>query len=166
MFYCNKYKVIAFVNLVMILLITGCNETKQAQCQRLISAVNEGTSLIEKNKGSQVTLALELAKDLQNVSKKIENQNFQDPKLQDFKNQYAKHFDAKSKNIESAGKALGSAKTAEVSSQGRDQVRQAKKDIETSLKPVKDAAKESDALANQLNEYCSETELALGIGNW
>ena len=158
MFYCNKYKVIAFVNLGMVLLITACNETKQAQCQRLIKAVNEGTSLIEKNKGSQVTLSLGLAKDLEDVSKKIENQNFRDPKLQDFKDQYAKHFDAKSKNIESAGKALGSAKTAEVSSKGRDQVRQAKKDIETSLKQVKYAAKESDTLANELNEYCTQTE--------
>ncbi len=158
MFNCNKYKVIAFINLGMVLLITGCNETKQAQCQRLIKAVNEGTSLIEKNKGSQVTLSLGLAKDLEDVSKKIENQNFRDPKLQDFKDQYAKHFDAKSKNIEFAGKALGSAKTAEVSSKGRDQVRQAKKDIETSLKQVKYAAKESDTLANELNEYCTQTE--------
>ena len=158
MFNCNKYKVIAFINLGMVLLITGCNETKQAQCQRLIKAVNEGTSLIEKNKGSQVTLSLGLAKDLEDVSKKIENQNFRDPKLQDFKDQYAKHFDAKSKNIESAGKALGSAKTAEVSSKGRDQVRQAKEDIETSLKQVKYAAKESDTLANELNEYCTQTE--------
>ena len=159
MFNCNKYKVIAFLNLGMVLLITACNETKQAQCQRLIKAVNEGTSLIEKNKGSQVTLSLGLAKDLEDVSKKIENQNFRDPKLQDFKTQYAKHFDAKSKNIESAGKALGSAKTAEKnSSAGRQQVRQAKTDIETSLKLVKDVAQESDTLANQLNEYCTQTE--------
>ena len=158
MFYCNKYKVIAFVNLGMVLLITACNETKQAQCQRLIKVVNEGTSLIEKNKGSQVTLSLDLAKDLEDVSRKLENQNFRDPKLQDLKKQYVRHFDSKSKNIESAGKALGSAKTAEVSSKGRDQVRQAKKDIETSLKQVKSAAKESDTLANELNEYCTQTE--------
>jgi len=159
MFNCNKYKVIASLNLSMALLIAGCNETKQAQCQRLIKAVNEGTSLIEKNKGSQVTLSLGLAKDLEDVTKKIEKQNFSDPKLEDLKNQYVKHFDIKSKNIESAAKALGSAKTAEKNSPtGRDQVRQAKKDIETSLKLVTDAAKESDTLANKLNEYCTQTE--------
>ncbi|MEO1430798.1 MAG: hypothetical protein AAFS12_07980 [Cyanobacteria bacterium J06632_19] len=120
--------------------------------------MNEGNSLIEKNKGSQVTLSLGLAKDLGNVAKQVEKQNFQDPKLEEFKNQYAKHFGAKSKNIESAGKALGSAKTAKVSSAGRDQVRKAKKDIDTSFKQVKDAAKESDTLAQELNEYCTQTE--------
>ncbi|AFY53783.1 hypothetical protein Riv7116_1213 [Rivularia sp. PCC 7116] len=158
MFYCNKYKVIASLNLGIVLLTTGCNETKLAQCQRLIKVVNEGNSLIEKNKGSQVTLSLGLAKDLDNVAKKVERQNFQDPKLGDFKNQYAKHFQAKSKNINSAAKALGASKTAEVSSAGREQVRKAKKDIETSLKQVKDAAKESDTLAKELNDYCTQTE--------
>ena len=158
MFYWNKYKVIASINLGIALLIAGCNETKLAQCQRLIKVVNEGTSLIEKNKGSQVTLSLGLAKDLEDVTKKIESQNFKDPKLEDFKNQYAKHFEIKSKNINSAAKALGSAKTAKISSAGRDQVRKAKKDIETSLKLVSETAKESDTLANDLNKYCAQTE--------
>ncbi|MGB6296422.1 MAG: hypothetical protein WBF90_09570 [Rivularia sp. (in: cyanobacteria)] len=158
MFNCNKLTVIASLNLSMALLITGCDETKQAQCQRLIKVVNEGTSLIEKNKGSQVTLSLGLSKDLEDVTKKIERQNFKDPKLQDFKNQYAKHFQTFSKNIGSAAKALGSSKTAEVSSAGREQVRKAKKDIETSLKQVSDAAIKSDTLANELNQYCAQTE--------
>lgn len=158
MFNCNKYKVIACINLGMALLITGCNESKLAQCQRLIKVVNEGTSLIEKNKGSQVTLSLGLAKDLSDVSKKIERQNFKDPKLEDFKNQYAKHFQTFSKNIDSAAKALGSSKTAEVSSAGRNQVRKAKKDIETSLKQASDTAKQSDTLAKELNQYCAQTE--------
>lgn len=158
MFNCNTYKVIASINLTLALLITGCNETKQAQCQRLIKTINEGTSLIDKNKGSQVTLSLRLAKDLKNFTRKIKNQNFKDAKLQDFKSQSVKHFETFSKNIDSAAKALGSAKTAEVSKSGRQQVRKAKKDIETSLKQVSDAAKESDALANQLNEYCIQEE--------
>jgi hypothetical protein len=158
MFNCNKYKVIAFVNLGMVLLVTGCNETKQAQCQRLIKVVNQGTSLIEKNKGSQVTLSLGLAKDLEDVTKKVKSQNFKDPKLQDFKNQYAQNFENFSKNIDSAAKALGSSKTAKVSESGREQVRKAKKDIETSLKQASDAAKQSDTLAKELNEYCTQTE--------
>ncbi len=158
MFNCNKLMVIASLNLSIALLITGCNETKQAQCQRLIKAVNEGTSLIEKNKGSQVTLSLGLAKDFEDVTKKIERQNFKDPKLEDFKNQYVKHFETFSKNIDTAAKALGSSKTAEVSSAGREQVRKAKKDIETSLNLVSNAAKESDTLANEVNEYCTQVE--------
>ncbi|MBV6626607.1 MAG: hypothetical protein KI793_27330 [Rivularia sp. (in: Bacteria)] len=158
MFYCNKYKLIASLNLGIVLLTTGCNETKLAQCQRLIKAVNEGNSLIEKNKGSQVTLSLGLAKDLDNVAEKINRQNFNDPQLKDFKNQYVTHFETKSRNINSAAKALGSSKAAKVSSKGREQVRKAKKDIETSLKQVSNAAKESDTLAKELNDYCAQTE--------
>ncbi len=158
MFNWNKYNVITFVNLSIALLVTGCNESKVAQCQRLIKVVNEGTSLIEKNKGSQVTLSLGLAKDLEDVTKKIKGQNFKDIKLEDLKNRSVKYLETFSKNINSAAKALGSAKTAEVSSSGREQVRQAKKDIEISLKQVSDAAKESDTLAKELNDYCSQAE--------
>ena len=158
MFHWNKYNVIASINLSVALLITGCNESKLAQCQRLITAMNQGTSLIEKNKGSQVTLSLGLAKDLEDVTKKIERQNFQDSQLEDFKNQSVKNFKTFSTHINSAAKALGSAKTAEVSTSGKEQVRKAKKDIEISLKQVSDAAKESDILAKQLNQYCSKAE--------
>lgn len=158
MFYWNKYKVIAFVNLSMALLITSCNENKQAQCQRLIELVNQGTSLIEKNKGSQVTLSLGLAKDLEDISKKINQQNFKDPQLENFKNQSVKHFETFSKNIKSAAEALGSAKTAKVSLAGKEQVRKAKQDMETHLKQVSNTAKESDTLANDLNKYCNQVE--------
>ncbi len=158
MFNWNKYNVIASINLIMVLLITGCNESKQAQCQRLIKVINEGTSLIQKNKGSQVTLSLALSKDLEDITKKIEKQNFKDPQLEDFKKQSVEHFKTFSTNISSAAKALGSAKTAKVSSSGREQVRKAKKDIETSLSKVSDAAKESDTLANELNKYCIQAE--------
>lgn len=176
MFNWNKYNVIASINVKdslinfflikkflwvpasMVLLITGCNESKLSQCQRLIKSINEGTSLIEKNKGSQVTLSLGLAKDLKDVTKKIERQNFKDPKLQDFKKQSVTQFETFSKNIDSAAKALGSAKTAKVSSGGREQVRKAKKDIEISLKQVSDAAKQTDTLATELNDYCSQAE--------
>ncbi|MEA5597098.1 hypothetical protein [Rivularia sp. UHCC 0363] len=142
----------------MALLITGCNESKQAQCQRLIKVVNEGTSLIEKNKGSQVTLSLGLAKDLEDVTKKMDRQNFQDLKIEDFKNQSVKHFETFSKNIKSAAVALGSAKTAEVSLAGREKVRKAQKDIETHLNQVSDTAKKSDTLASDLNKYCNKAE--------
>lgn len=155
MFNWNKYKLITSINLSFVLLITGCNETKQAQCQRLIKVINEGNSLIEKNKGSQVTLSLGLAKDLEKVTKKLSGQKFQDPKLEDFKNKSVKQFQTFSKNINSAAKALGSSKTADKNSAGREQVRKAKEDIETSLKPLLDTAKASDTLANDLNEYCS-----------
>ncbi len=158
MFNLNKYKVIVIVNLSMALLITGCNESKQAQCQRLIKVVNEGTSLIEKNKGSQVTLSLGLAKDLEDVTKKMDRQNFQDLKIEDFKNQSVKHFETFSKNIKSAAVALGSAKTAEVSLAGREKVRKAQKDIETHLNQVSDTAKKSDTLASDLNKYCNKAE--------
>ncbi|BAY25656.1 hypothetical protein NIES2100_54620 [Calothrix sp. NIES-2100] len=155
----RKYNIIALMNLSIALLISGCNETKVSQCQRLIQAVNEGNSLIDKNKGQQVITSLQLSKDLEAVTKSIENLNLQDPKLKEYQSRFAKNFQNLSQAIAKAAKALGAAKTAEASPSGRDRLQKARADIDTALTTVsKTAGKDSDKLVNDLNKYCKEPE--------
>jgi hypothetical protein len=155
----HKYTVIAPVTLSILLLISGCNENKASQCQRLIQAVNEGNDLIDKNKGQQVTTSLQLSKDLQAVTKSIEQLNLQDPKLKEYQTQFVKVFTNLSQGIAKAGKALGLAKNAEASSSGRQKLQVARTEIDTALTAVgKTAAKDGDKLVGDLNKYCSQPE--------
>ena len=80
----SRYPVIAPVSLSIALLITSCSETKTSQCQRLVTVVNQGTSLIDIKKGQQASTSLQLSKDLKNVTKSIQELNLKDPKLQEF----------------------------------------------------------------------------------
>ncbi|MEO3704854.1 hypothetical protein AAFM79_08560 [Trichormus azollae HNT15244] len=154
-----KYTIIAPLSLSIALLMTGCSESKISQCQRLLKVVNQGTSLIDNNKGKHVTTSLQLSKDLQTVTKSIRELKLIDPKLQEFQTSFAKVFDNLSQVIGKAGKALGATKTAEASSAGREKIQKARIDIDSGLTAAaKTIGKQSDTFGNKLNEYCSQTQ--------
>ncbi|KAF3891122.1 MULTISPECIES: hypothetical protein [Nostocales] len=154
----RKNTVTFSVSVSLTFLITACNESKVNQCQRLMEVVNKGTELIDKNKGQQVTTSIQLSKDLQAVSKEIGEQNFKDPKLQEFQNRIVKVFETVSTSIAKAGQALGSAKIAKNSSEGRIKIQKARGDIDASLTAAANAAKQLDAVASDLNKYCNQPE--------
>lgn len=155
----RKYTVIAPISLSIALLTTGCSESKTSQCQRLVKVINQGTSLIDNNKGEQVTTSLGLSRDLQTVTKSIQELKLADPELQKFQSNFAKVFDNLSQAIAKAAQALGTTKTAEASSSGRAKIRTARTDIDSALTAAaKTAGKQSDTFGNQLNEYCSKTQ--------
>lgn len=153
----RKY-IIVFINLSIVLLLASCNNSKVAQCERLVKQVREGTVLLEKNKGAQVTTSLQLAKDLQDVTQKVRDLNLGDEKLKEFQSKFVKNFENLSRNIAKAGKALGAAKTAQASAAGREKIQKARGDIDTALKTAGDSAKQFDASVRQLNQYCSKPE--------
>ena len=88
----HKYTVIAPVSLSIALFVTSCSENKVSQCQRLIQVVNTGTSLIDKNKGTQVITSIQLSKDLEFVTKSIGELKLTDPKLKEFQSGFVKIF--------------------------------------------------------------------------
>jgi hypothetical protein len=155
----SRYPVIAPVSLSIALLLTGCSETKTVQCQRLVTVVNQGISMIEIKKGKEVSTSLQLSKDLKTVTKSIQELNLKDPKLQEFETSFIKIFDHLSEAIAKASQALADTKKAEASSDGRLKIEKARKEIDSALTTAaKTAGKESDALGVQLNKYCSQKE--------
>ncbi|MHC5730139.1 MAG: hypothetical protein ACYTXY_39715, partial [Nostoc sp.] len=98
----HKYTVFAPVSLSIALLITSCSENKVSQCQRLIRVVNSGTSLIDKNKGTQVITSIQLSKDLEFVTKSIRELKLTDPKLKEFQSSFVKIFQNLSEAIAKA----------------------------------------------------------------
>ncbi|KOP27922.1 hypothetical protein AMR41_02235 [Hapalosiphon sp. MRB220] len=155
---CRKNHIIVPITVSLTLLLVGCNDSKASQCQRLIKAVNEGNSLLEINKGTQVITSLKLAKDLEAETKKIEQLNLKDPKLKEYQTRFVKVFTTLSQNINKAGKALNNAKLAKASTSGRQQIQTSRSEIDNALKAAEFAGKQSDVLAGQVNKYCSQAE--------
>jgi hypothetical protein len=158
MFVSHKYTVIAPVTLGIALFITSCSQTKVSQCQQLVRVVNEGTSLIDKNKGTQVITSIQLSKDLEFVTKSIKELNLTDPKLQEFQSGFVKIFQNLSQAIAKAGRALGVTKTAQASESGRERIQKARAEIDSTLTAAETIGKQSDTLVNKMNKYCSERE--------
>ncbi|MHC5599995.1 MAG: hypothetical protein ACYTXC_29395 [Nostoc sp.] len=154
----HKYTVIAPVSLSIALFVSSCSENKVSQCQRLIRVVNTGTSLIDKNKGTQVITSIQLSKDLEFVTKSIGELKLTDPKLKEFQSGFVKIFQNLSQAIAKAGKALGATKTAEASVSGRERIQKARAEIDSSLTTATTLGKQSDTLVNEMNKYCSQPE--------
>lgn len=152
----HKYTVLAPVSLSIALLITSCSENKVSQCQRLIRVVNSGTSLIDKNKGTQVITSIQLSKDLEFVTKSIRELKLTDPKLKEFQSSFVKIFQNLSEAIAKAAKALGATKTAEASASGREKIQKARTEIDSALTTATTIGKQSDTLMNEMNKYCSQ----------
>lgn len=150
----RKYIIIASCCLSITVFMTACNDSKTAQCERLIKEVNKGTELIEKSKGQQVTTSLKLAQDLKVVTQEIKDLTLKDPKLIDFQSRFVNLFETLSLSIAKAATALNSAKTAKASSEGRVVIQKARGDIDTALTHAASAAHQSDSLANQMNQHC------------
>ncbi|MBR8832478.1 MAG: hypothetical protein DSM106950_00145 [Stigonema ocellatum SAG 48.90 = DSM 106950] len=151
----RKYIIIAPVTLSIAFLVTACNDSKSAQCERLITVVNKGTDLIDNSKGQQVVTSLKLAHDLEAVTKELKDLKFKDPKLKEFQNRFMNVFETFSQSISKAAMALYSAKTAKASFDGRVIIEKARGEIDTALTPATTAAQQSDALASQVNKHCS-----------
>lgn len=159
MFVVRKYTFIAPVSLITALLVSGCNENKITQCQKLIQVVNQGTSLIENNKGQQVTTSIQLSKDLENVTKSLQELKLSDQKLQQYQGSFAQVFQNLSQAIAKAATALNTAKSAEASPDGRLKIQKARTEIDTALtNAAKTAGKQSDTLGTQLNQYCTQPQ--------
>ncbi len=154
----NKYTVIAPLSLSIALFITSCSENKVSQCQRLIKVVNAGTSLIDKNKGTQVITSIQLSKDLEFVTKSIRELNLTDPKLKEYQSGFVKIFQNLSQAIAKAGRGLGATKTAEASAPGREKIQKARTEIDSALTTATAIGKQSDNLVNEMNKYCSQPE--------
>ena len=155
----RKYIIIASVSLSLTFLVSACNDSKTAQCERLIKVFNKGTDLIVDNKGQQVTTSLKLAQDLEAVTKEMKDLKLKDSKLEEFQNRFVNSFETVSQSISKAATALNSTKTAKASLEGRKIIQKARGDIDTPLTAAEiTAGKQSDALASQLNKHCSTPE--------
>ena len=150
------FKIITPLSLSLALLVGGCEETKKAQCQRLIQTIAEGTSLVQSKKGYQVVTSLQLAQDLDKAAEKLEKLNLEDRKLQEYKNSFAQIFKNMSQEVYKAGKALDASKVAEASKSGRGKIRKARTDIKLALNTALKYGKQSDKLEIEIGNYCQQ----------
>jgi transcription elongation factor GreA-like protein len=117
--------------------------------------VNQGTSLIQTDKGKQVKTSWQLSADLKTVTGSLREMKFTDPKLQEFQSSFVKVFETLSQSITKASQALNTAKNAENSRAGREQIEQARIEIDSALTvAAQTSGHESDSLGKQLNKYC------------
>lgn len=146
---------IAFLVAAGAVWVVTSNPSKATQCHMMISLINKGSSRIDQYQGKAL-MKNQLASELNKVSQDLAVVNLSDPYLQEWQNQFVNVFQTLGQAIENAGKALDSAKKAELTPRGRVKVEKAKPEIEANGKTAIAAATQADLLADKLNQYCSQ----------
>ena len=136
-------------------LVSARSQSKVSQCHQLISVVNQGSSLIDQNKGKDAATTNKLARDLEKVTQNLSVVYLRDKKLQEFQKLFIKDFQTLNQAFAKAGKALDSASLAKSTPAGRVKLDSAKAEIETAFKAAAPAAKQVDSLAAEINYYCN-----------
>ena len=130
----RKYIIIAPVSLSITFMVTACNPSRVSQCQQLIAVVNKGSELIDNNKGKKATTSLQLAKDLEDITKEIKDADIKDPKLKEFQNGYVNVFETFTQEIAKAAQALNSTNTVNQDARhASEQMQKDRENIDASL---------------------------------
>ncbi|MDF0554548.1 hypothetical protein [Kamptonema sp. UHCC 0994] len=142
---------------VCYLLLTACDETKVVQCNKLIQVVNKGNALIDSKKdNSDVASTKNLANALNKTAKELDTLDLTETNLKGFQTRLSKGFRELSEPLNDMAKALDTGKNASTTSEGREQIEKAKKDLAKAGQAANKAAKNQDALTSKLAVYCSK----------
>ena len=139
------------------LLLTACGESKVAQCNKLIQVVNKGNALIDSKKdNSDVGSIKNLANALNQTAKDLDTLELTETNLKGFQSRLSAELRELGKSLSDMAKALDRGKNAPTTSEGREQVEKAKRDVTKAGQAANKAAKNQDNLTGELAVYCSK----------
>lgn len=145
------------MTIIVALLMAGCGNQKAQECNKLITGINQGHSLVSNFKGKDAPSASKLAQDLDKVIKQLENLELKDKKLQAFQKQFTNIYTNLSAAFYNTSQALRSASAARTKPGGIEQLQKAKQQVEAAGKVAEESAKRADLLGEEINKYCTGT---------
>lgn len=147
----------------LILIIVACcfltvsctDNSRGAQCVKLIDTITNGYTFLGKERDSNDTATIKkLAKDLNQASKELESLQLRDANLKEFQSESVKSFQEMGQTFGEIGKSLEVGNSAPISIEGREEVRKARADIIKFGQQGNDAAANQEAVTKKLIKYC------------
>lgn len=156
--------------------LASCGESKIAQCNKLVTEINQGQSVYQKSADAmksfsgfnptkpeemkaQITKAKDslgaFVADIRKVKEGIKALAVEDKKLLALRDDYANQLEAISVGFEDSSKAISS--LGAINFTGADAVKQVEastKDVGASIQKVSKAAQESSRVVGEINTYC------------
>jgi ABC-type polar amino acid transport system ATPase subunit len=153
-----SYKsLIVSVSAVIILGLTGCGESKVAQCNKLIDAINQGHTLVTSFEGNDAAAANKLATELEGITQQLNAVSLKDPKLVEYRQRFSGVYQELAKAFRTTGTALKTASDAKPTQDGVERVQKAKEEVKAAGKVAEESAKKADQLAGEINTYCGSS---------
>lgn len=141
--------------LAIAIALTGCGESKVAQCNKLIEVVNKGRTISQSVEGTDAETMKKLSSDLATLSQEIQAVEVADESLQGFQSRFVKIYQDLGQASASVATALEQLGTIEPNQQGLEAAQKLQADVENASKLGDQAAKDEEALVTEVNTYCS-----------
>lgn len=139
-------------------LLAGCGNSQVAECNKLIDPINKGHNLVANFQSNDAAAANQLASELDGTIEELEKVELKDEKLKGFQERFTQIYEELSKAFRTTGQALKTASAAPPTPAGGETVRKAKAEVQATGEVAEGAAKKADALAIEINSYCSKTQ--------
>ncbi|MGL5509635.1 MAG: hypothetical protein ACRC2J_07125 [Microcoleaceae cyanobacterium] len=157
MFLIKKQPIFLYQLILISNLLLACGVNKTSYCNQIILNINEANSLVNQNKNLADPVATEqLTKQLDEVVKKLDKIKPRDEQLREFVVAIMRDFQKLSQGFTTISKTLEIAKKSPASVAGRNQLEQAKSQINSTTKTMNDLAKKQENLTNELIAYCQK----------
>ena len=156
MYFFRKPIAVLLVFVACCILTVSCGgENRTAQCTKLTEIVTKGNAFIDLKKDSNdAATSKNLAKDLNQTAKQIEDLRITDPTLKEIQGPSVKSFREMGQALGDIGKALEAGNRASTSIEGREQIQKAQADIIRAGQQANLAADSQEALTSKLINYC------------
>jgi septation ring formation regulator EzrA len=157
MYFFRKKIALVIIIFACCMLTVSCSESRVVQCTKFTEIVAFGNGFIDtKKEQNDAGTTKNLAKELNQIAKKIESLRLTDTNLKQIQSQSIKSFRDMSKALGDIGKALEAGNLAPTSIEGRSQIQKAYADIFRAGKQAKQAAANQAALTEKLINYCNK----------
>jgi DNA repair ATPase RecN len=151
-----KNQVLILIRTIIVaLLMAGCSNQKAVECEKLITGINQGHTLVSNFKGKDAPAASKLANELDTVIKQLENLELKDKQLKHFQQQFSEIYKNLSAAFRNTAQALRKASAAGSSLGAIEQLQNAKKQVEAAGKVAEESAQKADQLGKEINKYCT-----------
>ena len=155
MYFFRKQIAILFIIIACCTLTISCSDNRDVQCTKFTAIVTKGNTLIDIKKDSNdAATTKNLAKDLNQIAKQLEDLQITDTNLKEMQGPSVKSFREIGQALGDIGKALEAGNQASTSIKGREQIQAAQTDIIKAGQRANQAAANQDALTGKLINYC------------
>ncbi len=177
MHWSHRYSTLAAVSVIMASFITGCGESKLAQCNKLADIINKGEPTLNKmgnemenlGKGKEpnnlkevkkqavkgAALFKKSASEMDSLTQQIKSVKLEDEKLLGFQKRYAQALEEASQSIRGMGQQMNDLSKIDETPASLKKIEKIESNIESLSKKGDKASKAADKVVGELNSYCN-----------
>lgn len=173
----RRYSALTAVGVVMATFITGCGESKVAQCNKLADIINKGEPTLNKvanemeslGKGKEpsnlkevkeqavkgVALFNKAAGEMDGLAQQIKAVKLEDEKLLGFQKHYTQSLGEASQSIRDMGQQMNELSKIDETPASLKKIAKIQSNIESLAKKGDKASNAADKVVGELNRYCN-----------